>query len=145
VYNHFPTELELMDACSSHWFSQNPPPNPAPWKDIEDPQQRAETAITAMYQYYDGGREMLENVLRDTPQVPALEKILELKWWPMLDRMVDILTKGWGTSGNELRASIRVALDFFTWQTLATSGLSKDKAARLAVNWIATSGRQNKT
>jgi AcrR family transcriptional regulator len=145
VYNHFPTELELMDACSSHWFSQNPPPDPGPWSEISDPAERAEFALAAMYSYYDGGKEMLENVMRDTPQVPALEKILEMKWWPLMDRMVDILAKGWGPSRNELRASIRVALDFFTWQTLATSGLSNKKAARLAVKWIATSGGQNKT
>jgi hypothetical protein len=37
----------------------------------------------------------------------------------------------------ELRAGLRVALNFFTWQTLAASGLSNDEAARLAAMWVA--------
>jgi AcrR family transcriptional regulator len=160
VYNHFSTELELIDACSSHWFGENPPPDPAPFEEIMDPGRRAEAALKAMYEYYDRGREMLENVLRDTPLVPALEEILRLKWWPMLEGIVDMLAEGWSSSeverramdasgvedsqvrptrcgvDLELRASLRVALDFFTWQTLAASGLSNEKAARLAAAWV---------
>lgn len=163
VYNHFPTEFELIDACSSHWFGENPPPNFVLWKDIADPRQRAETAIKAMYEYYAGGREMLENVLRDTPQVPALEEIIRQKWWPMIDGIIEILVEGWvfdevesharekgqGIDTNalttsqlarlNLRASIKVALDFFTWHTIVSSGLSNVEAARLAVKWIEAS------
>src|SRR5919106_215329 len=29
VYRHFPTEESLFEACSSHWRSLNPPPDPA--------------------------------------------------------------------------------------------------------------------
>jgi len=118
------------------------------------------TALEAMYEYYDRGREMLENVLRDAARVPAVEKILQQKWEPLLDGIVDILTEGWSPSkaetssidagrgrevqptpqGREVerRASLRVALDFFTWRTLTASGLSNEKAARLAVAWIAS-------
>jgi AcrR family transcriptional regulator len=161
VYNHFPTDLELIDACSSHWFAENPPPDPAPWAEILDPGCRVETALAAMYEYYDRGQEMMENVLRDAPLVAALEKILQQKWLPMMEGIVGILAEGWrsnevgthatGADGMEhakiqpirqggeveLRASLRVALDFFTWQTLATtSGLSNDEAARLAAAWV---------
>lgn len=162
VYNHFPTDLDLIDACSSHWFTENPPPDPAPWTEVLDPRSRAETALAAMYEYYDSGQKMLENVLRDATLVAALEEILRLKWWPMMEGIVDILAEGWipaeaGKSaadvermqdgeaqptrqfgGVELRASLWVALDFFTWQTLATSGLSNEKAARLAAAWVET-------
>jgi hypothetical protein len=160
VYNHFPTDLELIDACSSHWFAENPPPDPAPWAEITDPGSRAEAAFAAMYEYYDRGREMLENVLRDATLVAALEKILQQKWVPMMEGIVEILAKGWsfhdvgrrvaGAGGQEnaegpptrqggeveLRASLRVALDFFTWQTLTASALSNDEAARLAAAWV---------
>ena len=160
VYNHFPTDLELIDACSSHWFTENSPPDPAPWAEIPDPGSRAEAALAAMYEYYDRGHEMLENVLRDATLVPALKKTLQQKWWPMMEGIVEILAQGWSSpeverraseadgaedaqvqptrqSGEiELRASLRVALNFFTWQTLAASGLSNEKAARLAAAWV---------
>jgi len=137
VYNHFPTDSELLDACSSHWFSENPPPNPEEWIAIVDPLERAATALRAMYEYYDRGQQMLEKVFRDAPQIPALEEILRLKWRPLLEGMAEILTQGWNHSETELRATSRVAFDFFTWQTLSTSGLSNEEATRVAVGWIA--------
>ncbi len=157
VYNHFPTDLELIDSCSTHWFGENPPPNPAEWAAISDPAQRTRVALEAMYKYYDHGQEMLENVFRDTPQVPALQEILRLKWWPLIEMMIEMLSpkrsgspSDAGTSAGavegdqsispdenlETRASLRVALDFFTWQTLTASGLSSQKAAQLAAGWI---------
>lgn len=144
VYNHFPTDLDLLDACSSHWFTENPPPNPAPWAEITDPAQRAVVALSAIYDYYDHGREMLEKVLRDAPLVPALEEILQQKWWPFMDTIVEILAEGWTsnefggrpTAEVQLRATLRVVLDFVTWQKLAASGLSNEEAARLTVGWV---------
>jgi hypothetical protein len=89
-----------------------------------------------MYGYYDRGQAMLENVLRDATLVPALKEVLHQKWVPMIEGIVEILAQGWGSSELELRASLTVALDFFTWKTLATSGLSNKQAARLATAWV---------
>jgi AcrR family transcriptional regulator len=138
VYNHFPSDLELIDACSSHWVAENPPPDPAPWGEIRDPARRAEVALAAMYDYYDRGKDMLENVLRDEPLVPALAEINRRKWWPAIEQLVELLAGGWGGGPGdaERRASLRVALDFFTWQTLARSGLSNERAARVAAGWV---------
>jgi len=106
-----------------------------------------------MYGYYARGQQMLENVLRDAPRVPALEQILDRKWEPLLGGMVETLVPGWRSAEEkkekpapdsddvELRASLRVALDFFTWKTLTASGLSTEKAAQLATAWIATASR----
>jgi AcrR family transcriptional regulator len=147
VYNHFPTDLELLDACSTHWFTENPPPDFAPWVDIKDPISRAVVALTAMYEYYDHGREMLEKVLRDAPLVPALDEILRQKWWPMMDGIIEILADGWDSMEAErsskgavpVRATFRVALDFFTWQALAESRLTNEEAARLGAVWVEAS------
>jgi len=151
VYNHFPTDLDLLDACSSHWFTANPPPDSAPWTEIQNPHARVVVALEAIYDYYDRGREMLERVLRDAPLVPALDGILRQKWWPMMDSIIGVLAEGWavGEGGNppagdatvengepQLRATLRVALDFGTWQRLVASSLSNDEAASLAVKWI---------
>lgn len=148
VYNHFPTDLELIDACSSHWFSRHPPPDPAPWTEMADPVRRVDAALREMYDYYDAGQDMLANVLRDAGQVPALEEIMRQKWEPLLEGIVDILAAGWEVSGDEqrpndteMRASLRVVLDFFTWQTLADAGLANDEAARLATAWVVVGSR----
>lgn len=160
VYNHFPTELELFDACSTHWVEENPPPEPAEWSGIEDPAGRLETALAALYSYYEQGQDMLENVLRDAALVPALEEINRRKWWPFIEGLVELLSRGWedatardpaGQPGPDdlrapghpaerpqrtLEAGLRVALDFFTWQKLARAGLSTHQASRLATQWV---------
>jgi AcrR family transcriptional regulator len=145
VYNHFPTDLDLIDACSSHWFAANPPPNPTPWATIQDPGLRVVTALTAMYDYYDRGQDMLENVLRDATLVPALQEILQQKWWPMMEGIVATLAEGTKIPDAGLRASLRVALDFFTWRTLAASGLPNQRAARLAARWVEASLRSDRS
>lgn len=149
VYNHFPTELELIDACSSHWFMENPPPDHTAWLEISDPVHRTNRALLDMYQYYEVGQEMLGKVLRDAPLVPAMDEIRRQKWQPMLEGMVEIIVSGWKSGHNRvqiskqamkaLRASLMVALDFFTWQTLTESGLSTKEAARLASSWVESS------
>ena len=142
VYNHFPTELELYDACSSHWVAEHPPPDPSRWASIEDAAGRVEAALAAMYAYYDDGQDMLENILRDEPVVPALEAINRRKWWPFIDDLVAQLLEGLEPSGRDrtrLEASIHVALNFFTWQQLSQSGLSNAEAAQLATSWVRAS------
>ena len=171
VYNHFPTDKDLFEACSSHWLGQNPPPDVTSWAEIGDAGRRVEVSLEALYAYYDHGQAMLENFLRDTPQVPALKEIIRQKWWPMLEGIARILVKGWNsgevdssdtettdttvaedsevrsvrqTGDLELIASIRVALDFFTWQTLTASGLTNIEASRLMAAWIKAIGKPEK-
>lgn len=166
VYNHFPTELELIDACSSHWFTENPPPDQKVWLQIQDPGTRTRFALQEMYEYYDRGRDMLGKVLRDAAVVPAMDEIRRTKWVPHLEGIVDILVVGWSapakqtakshlselvddnmsaadgrhTTEKEIRACLRVVLDFFTWQTLAESGLTSVDAATLAARWVGAAG-----
>jgi hypothetical protein len=90
-----------------------------------------------MYEYYDRGKDMLEKVLRDAMLVPALEEILQQKWWPMMEGIVETLAPA-AAGADELRATLRVTLDFFTWRMLAGSGQSNRDAARLATAWVET-------
>jgi len=162
VYNHFPTELDLIDACSSHWFVENPPPDPGSWAETQNPADRTERALREIYRYYGQGRKMLENVLRDAAVVPAMDEIRRRKWVPFLENIVEQLAEGWESyrsgqsksgsadSGSvltaetkeRLRASLRVALDFFNWKILTDSGLSNDAAAKLAAGWVKASQRR---
>lgn len=141
VYNHFPTDYELIDACSSHWMTENPPPDISAWAEISDPQKRALKAFEEMYDYFEREQEMLGHVLRDTHLIEALEKIVQQKWEPFIEQIVSILNNGWTNTDDDsvikkINATLRVALNFFTWQNLRTSGLSNKEAAAQVVQWV---------
>jgi AcrR family transcriptional regulator len=132
VYNHFPTDTDLFNACSAHWFAANPPPDPSAWAQIDDPERRVRVAVAEMYDYYGRGQKMLGNVLRDAALLPALGEIMRRKWVPLMDGIVETLASGWPSADLELRSRLRLAISFFTWQTLTESGLPADRAATLA-------------
>ena len=73
VYRHFPDETAVFQACTAHWLSLNPPPDPAGWAAIEDPRERLEAALTAFYRYYAGTQRMWSASFRDVADVPALQ------------------------------------------------------------------------
>lgn len=139
VYNHFPTEVDLFRACSTHWASKNPFPDPASWKD-DDPSERLLAALNELYRWYGAKRDMLGNVLRDVPVVPALAEVMEGLWKGYMDGVTEALAQGWSaetTDAGAIRAMVRVAVDFGTWQLLADSGLDDDVAANLMARMVA--------
>jgi AcrR family transcriptional regulator len=135
VYNHFATDVELIDACSSHFIAENPPPDPTAWAAVADPGERLAAALAALYPYYRANAGMLGNVLRDAAIVPALDEINHRKWWPYIEAIVDVL------EGDETRvdrrAAVRLAVDFCAWQTLSAAGLDDTAAARLMAGMVA--------
>src|ERR1700752_5335381 len=40
LYRHFPSETELFEACSTHYFAANPWPDLAAWRAIPDSRER---------------------------------------------------------------------------------------------------------
>jgi len=139
VYNHFPTDVELIDACSSQWVSRNLPPDASRWAEIEDPRARLHTALGELYAYYRSARDMLGNTIRDAPLVPALGEILDRKWWPVVEGMVDVLVVGLPPT-DDVRAAVRLAVDFHTWETLTGTGLDDARAAELQARSVGSIG-----
>jgi len=141
VYNHFPTDGDLFVACSSHWFAMNPAPDAEPWSAIPDPVDRLRDALGELYGWYRQKQGMMGNVLRDAPVLPALGEIMEAAWSPYVDGVVAVLAEGWTQergSDPGLAASLRVAVDFHTWQLLTGSGRLDDRdAADLAADMVA--------
>ena len=80
VYNHFPTEVDLFVACSTHWATQNPFPDPARWAAIDDPSKRLVSALKELYGWYGLKEDMLGQVFRDTPVVPSLAEVMDGFW-----------------------------------------------------------------
>src|SRR4028118_2284302 len=65
VYSHFPDDLSLGKACSSLDLSENPLPDPGPWQEISDPEERLRSALTDLYSYFRRRGQLWANVLRD--------------------------------------------------------------------------------
>jgi len=122
VYRHFPTEADLFGACSSHYITTNPWPDPAPWRAISDPQQRLSRALGELYAYYERTEPMFSNVLRDAELVDALRPtIVPLEDY--LAEVAQILAADWPARGRRRRvlaAALRHAVDFQTWHSLTS-------------------------
>jgi len=144
VYNHFPTDADLFAACSTHWASQNPFPDPAQWETMGDPRERLASALQELYRWYRLKEDMLGKVFRDTPVVPSLAQVMGSLWGPYEDALVQTLAAGWTANGaegevpdnTELAAMLRLVLDFNTWRSLTGSGLDHESAAGLAARMV---------
>ena len=139
VYNHFPTEVDLFTACSTHWASQNPFPDPSGWTGIADPSQRLVDALKELYGWYGLKQRMLGNVLRDVSIVPALAEVMDDLWSTYLERAVQALASGWSlgnVEADELHAMLRLAVDFNTWRVLTGSGLDHPVVAEVVAHMV---------
>lgn len=141
VYNHFPDELSLFEACSAHNRSLNPPPDPESWGLIADPEERLRKALADLYGYYRRNEQMLANVTSDAQANPNTRKVLEPRVKHQ-ERMRDALAAGW-ERGDErrrerlLRGALWVALEFQTWHTLARQqGFDDEESIELMVSMV---------
>src|SRR5215211_6704235 len=95
VYNHFPDTTDLLKACSRSWTERYPAPDPKPWAQISDPQERLRTALADLYGFYARTEPMRANVLRDAQTMPELAALLEGSVVPYLGAVRDLLIEGW--------------------------------------------------
>jgi len=137
VYRHFPNELALFGACSSHWLKLHPPPDPGLWMAVDDAAERMRAALSAIYPYYRRNVAMLTNVYRDVDEVEALRGPVE-GFQSYLDVVRDSLIAAWqpGTRKTQLlRVTITHALAFSTWLSLSEFGLVDKKIVDLVLAW----------
>ena len=119
LYRHFPTEAELFEACSTHYFAAHPFPDPTGGRDLEH-------ALDQLYAYYEQTAPMLANVIRDAELVEfARDAVAPLHAY--LDEAADVLLDG--RRDPLLVAAVRHALAFSTWRSL--SSLPRSDAVKL--------------
>jgi AcrR family transcriptional regulator len=127
LYRHFPTEADLFEACSAHYFTANPWPDLDAWRAIKDPRERLEHALGELYAYYERNEPMLSNALRDAEH-NELARAAIAPLHAYLDEAAGILV----ASRRRLAgAAVRHALAFSTWHSLATNGVKRPDAVRL--------------
>ena len=139
VYRHFPDEEAMFAACSTHHLSLNPPPDPAAWTETADVDERLRTALGDLYAWYGRNTQMLENVTRDRPLVPALAGPAE-RMAGYYRGIVEALLAGRSERGGRRRrvtAAIGHALGFATWRSLVREqGLSDAEAVELMAGLV---------
>ncbi len=122
VYNHFPDDLSLLGACSAQFIAGNPPPDPAAWAPITDPDARLRRALRERFAWFRANEAMLANVTRDAALIPELADVLSSDEAADYEQaMRDTLLAGRnlrGTRRQNVRAALGLALAFTTWQHL---------------------------
>lgn len=138
VYRHFPDEMALFAACSSHWNARNVPPDVRAWAAIDDQEERVRTALGELYGYYRRTEYMLANLLRDEPTSPVVRDVFR-PYHVYLAAARDALVAGSGVRGNARRRALAAAshaVALRTWQSLTVSGLTDPEAVHLMTTLI---------
>ena len=139
VYRHFADEGALFAACSAHFLAETGPPNPERWTGLGDPAERLRAALLTFYGYYRRGEDMIANVYRDAPQIPALAAVLA-PWTKFVELVRGELTDTWCADDQarvRMAAVIGHALRFETWQSLArVEGLADEDVAALMLELV---------
>lgn len=135
VYRHFPDETAVFQACTSHWLSLNPPPDPAEWAAIADPQARFATATAAFYAYFSRTRRMWTASFHDVAHVPALQGPMA-EFAAYLDSVASALIAAFGGDLAHIAPTIRHALHFQTWAELEAQGLDEATKVALVSHWL---------
>lgn len=136
VYRHFPDEEALFGACTSHWLAGHPWPSPDGWRAEPDPASRLERGLGDLYRYYDANERMISNSVRDIDVMPTFVGELMRA---QLGAIRAALLEAWPEHERDRRltAAVSHALDFRTWQSLASHGMNPREASRLMAEMVA--------
>jgi AcrR family transcriptional regulator len=144
VYNNFPDETDLFDACGQHAMEKNPPPDPTQALGIDNPEQRLRAVLEPLYRWYRKNARSNENLQRDRLVMPALDKVMRIRMDQQFAHLADALASGFAPKGpraKAVRAAVALALDFWTWRRLAAEGTSDEAAASLMVGAVKAGAR----
>jgi AcrR family transcriptional regulator len=147
VYNNFPNETELIDACGQHWMNRNPPPDPSAALAVDSPGERVRAVLAPLYRWYRKHARMSENLQRDRLVMPALDAVMKIRMDEQLGGLANALASGFAGKGRPAKpvgAAVALALDFWTWRRLSGEGMSDDAAATLMAATIAAAARSSK-
>jgi AcrR family transcriptional regulator len=142
VYKHFPDNAALYPACSAHHLSQHPLPDFEAALAPEDPVERLRSLLRTVYGgWYRDQRRIMRNLQRDRGVDPALDEFMRANGDVALGGLADAAMAGFESGSDRsgrVRALVRVALDFWTWERLTGEGLDDDGAADLMTEAIAS-------
>jgi AcrR family transcriptional regulator len=125
LYAHFPDEWSLFLACSGLALERDPLPDSAPWRGIENRNERLRVGLAAIYGWYERNAEMAGCVLRDAEYHALSKDITQMRMGPYFAAYNEVL-------GAKLiakqRALLHLALSYWTWRTLVREAGMKQGA-----------------
>lgn len=141
VYRHFPDEMSLFEACSSHWRALHPPPDIGRWAGMADPGKRLAVGLGEMYVFYHGTGRMYDNLFRDEPTMPRVKATFK-GFRDYIAAACGVLMEGRPRRKREqVAAAIGHAIAFQTWRSLVREqGLEDEQAAALMCRMVAAAG-----
>jgi AcrR family transcriptional regulator len=144
IYAHFPDEASLFKACTLHWMTRDPPPDPAAWSTIDDPIERLRTALRQLYSHFARNEQLIENVLRDMYRVDSMRSFNVPLIERSFEQMAAILSSAFGDRPEarpRREALTDLAIRFDTWQLLVRGrGLSTEDAVEIMAHAVNTAG-----
>jgi AcrR family transcriptional regulator len=141
VYRHFPDELSLFVACTATYFQRHPPPDPAAWLAIDDPDRRLEVCLQEVYAYYADTEPMATQAGIGVALKPALAEAL-VPFGEGMAALGAALLHGLAVDagpGSLVAAAVGHAMAFGTWRSLRREqGLTDSEAVALMAALIRT-------
>jgi AcrR family transcriptional regulator len=138
LYAHFPDEESLFRACSSHWRTLHPFPDPERWLAIDDPRRRLQRGLSGVYDWYASVEDEFAILLRDSHVFPKFWREREAS----LEAVADLLAEPFGRRRKLVRAAVGHAIQFETWRSLVRrEGLSQQQAVSAMVDLVAAQAR----
>jgi AcrR family transcriptional regulator len=116
VYSHFPEEVTLFAACTSHWALLHPFPPAESWEAVANPLERLCLALRDVWAWYADAESDLELFFRDADLVPAVGADMS-RYADRLATIADGLAADLGGSST-VRAAVGHAFAFETWRSL---------------------------
>lgn len=141
-YRHFPDDVSLFRACTSHTMEMWPPPASSGWRRISDPAKRLAVALRELYAFYRVAGRGLVVIMRDV-HLLRRELLPTPNRADLLRAMNGVLLEGWGLRGRRrdvLRAAIAHATSVTTWQSLVEQqGLTDQEAVGVLTGMVLAS------
>jgi AcrR family transcriptional regulator len=135
AYRHFPDNKSLYAACTAHYLSLHPPPDPRSWLAVDDPGVRLRRGLSEQYAWFADNERRQSAVLRDIEVLRTRGDLPERP--PFEAPAVGVLSSGWSARGrahDRLRSAIGHALSFYTWRSLEREQkMSRGEAVDLMV------------
>jgi AcrR family transcriptional regulator len=138
VYNNFPDERTLFEACGAHWMSLHPLPDMSSALAEEDAAERLRLILAGLYGWYRATERSNEHMQRDRLVMPALDAVMRIRMDRQMTALADLLASGFQAAHDpvRVRATAALALDFWTWRRLSHEGMTDTAAALVMVDLV---------
>ena len=128
-YAHFPTERDLLLACSGLALGRDPLPDPERLGASPPGRKRIQDGLAQFYGWFARNAEMAGCVLRDAEHHAPTREIVALRMAPTFAAAAELLGQGLGPRQHAL---LDAALEFACWRALSRTSSPEDAASLMS-------------